>query len=903
MCLGGKSHERQKDVNMMHAPHSSSSGRGLNTPCLEPPSPLVLPPPPMSDSSPPTTEPPPTTKSDGDAHDASVTALLTSQFGALLDAVKTLNVTMDGVKTTLVDHGKKFDILTRDALKNDQPYDQKDLDDESTCMALYDMVMAKTKEKADEWKETMEVTLIFIALFSAVLTAFLVPATQALLPNSTTCGNSTSSSSQPPPLPPRSAEAVCAFYYLSLIIAIIIAVLCALGRRWVRKLTIKPNVKTWREKMFWHIERMRRAESWLQALMEVLYWMLLSSIGLFMSGLLYQLWNVSHSFEETASILLATWALGVILVCGIMSTMISTTYHAVRYQGSVFEGLVSRVIVGEVKFEVGLAGRVQSIWTWSRLGAARAKNWFEQLKIKDLLRGVRPWIKTVKLANLLKRTSRWIRALVGSKSWKSLGRRARNIWWKKLIEKLNFSKKAREWIKKTRVEVECESTEKLFATYLDLIGETSDPTLLDRAVASLSYRDWMQYGRGSVDQLQKVYTRLMATDTSFRVKETVTAQISRFSAWIPKRRKQIEENREDRALQDGWAREGDEYWIAQSKEREEEAKKEEEEEARAIQLTRFLLSQRKDNISRGFTPTWENCTHIFDLLSLPFDKFVAKCLCIHDHNINLGDHQYIFFWSVNHCDDLLRADKSDDVMRILSHVDLFSAVRSFVLADSYESWYDRVFKLIIGDRRTEVLGFLNEFLSTPRDWSSVDSGGASAVFLIAAGSPPKFPSDLDLSPIIVHIGRHPSLKNWTKASDASIAYLMRCDISALSERRGVHEFLQHCVDRDFRDEDGYYCDTSEETRHAAQTLLDQHQILFSPLPLPTAPGASIDNAEDMPQSSGQNPCPNIPDSDQIHLPHDVASTSEPDDPPETHIPLPSEDHELIDMSMPSEPGI
>lgn len=119
-------------------------------------------------------------------------------------------------------------------LADDQPYDQKELEDESTCLALYDMVMAKTKEKADEWNGTMDVTLIFvggslvrntgfnnrkqIALFSAVLTAFLVPATQTLLPASNDSGNSTSSETLP--LPARSDEAVCAFYYLSLITAV-----------------------------------------------------------------------------------------------------------------------------------------------------------------------------------------------------------------------------------------------------------------------------------------------------------------------------------------------------------------------------------------------------------------------------------------------------------------------------------------------------------------------------------------------------------------------------------------------------------------------------------------------------------------------------------------------------------
>ncbi|KZT32003.1 hypothetical protein SISSUDRAFT_1067278, partial [Sistotremastrum suecicum HHB10207 ss-3] len=286
----------------------------------------------MSDSQPledpklvPLAAPSPETSTIPAANDnPSTIALLTDQFGALLGAVNALNDTMTGVKSTLVDHGTKFDVLIKDALKNDQPYDEKALDDESTCLALYDIVMAKTKEKAEEWNGTIDVTLIFIALFSAVLTAFLVPATQALLPNSPdsgTSGNSTSNASQAPPLPPRSAEAVCALYYLSLITAIIIAVLCALGRQWVRKLTTKPKLNSWRERTLWHMHRMKRAEGWLRALMEVLYWFLLLSIGLFMSAILYQLWNLSNSFEERATVLVATWGVGVVLVSGIAVTM------------------------------------------------------------------------------------------------------------------------------------------------------------------------------------------------------------------------------------------------------------------------------------------------------------------------------------------------------------------------------------------------------------------------------------------------------------------------------------------------------------------------------------------------------------------------------------------------------
>ncbi|KZT33787.1 hypothetical protein SISSUDRAFT_1132315 [Sistotremastrum suecicum HHB10207 ss-3] len=529
--------------------------------------------------------------------------------------------------------------------------------------------------------------------------------------------------------------------------------------------------------------------------------------------------------------------------------MVATTYHAVRYQASVFEGLVSRAIVGDV--DTGFAHGVRSIWTWVRGLVAASTKWAMDLKIRTSRAGW-TWATNVNPAEMAERGGRWIRAMVAVKKEEAeeesgskqdsedpvLEDSDTNVGWKKWMKALNMMKRAQDWIRSNQVEVECTSKELIFATYQDLIAEASDPTLLDRAVASLSYRDWMQYGGGSADQLQKVYTRLMATDTSFRVQETINAQISRFSAWFSERRKEIEENREDRAERAGSpATEGDENLSEGEFEAKEE---EEEEERRVIQLTAFLVKQRKDQISRWFNPTWENCTHILDLLSLPFDEFVAKCLCINNYNINLGDHRRIFFWSVFHCFELLRAHKRSDVTRILSHLEPFSALTSFVLAHIYEPFYDRVLKLIIGDRRTEVLRFLHEFLSTPRDWSNVEPDNASAAFLIAAGSPSHFPSDLNLSPIIAHIARHPSWWNWPKASDRLIAYLGQCDISTLSDLAGIHHFLQQCVHLELPPPPrisyfGTQCAT-QETRDAARTLLHQYEAFFtSNIPLPPSP--------------------------------------------------------------------
>ncbi|KZT32251.1 hypothetical protein SISSUDRAFT_1055763 [Sistotremastrum suecicum HHB10207 ss-3] len=64
-------------------------------------------------------------KPNGDPETSAAT-LSTSQFDKLIAVVEKLNVTMEGqkstmekVESTLVDHGKKFDILTRDALKSE----------------------------------------------------------------------------------------------------------------------------------------------------------------------------------------------------------------------------------------------------------------------------------------------------------------------------------------------------------------------------------------------------------------------------------------------------------------------------------------------------------------------------------------------------------------------------------------------------------------------------------------------------------------------------------------------------------------------------------------------------------------------------------------------------------------
>lgn len=127
------------------------------------------------------------------------------------------------------------------------------------------------------------------------------------------------------------------------------AVLCVLGRQWIGKLMSRPVGKTHLEWTIRHEERRLLAQVWIKPLVIVLYWSLLLSIGLFMTGLLYQLRNLATSFDKSARILDSTLGLGLVLATGIIATIAATTIHALRYENSPFEGSLSRALVGLIR--------------------------------------------------------------------------------------------------------------------------------------------------------------------------------------------------------------------------------------------------------------------------------------------------------------------------------------------------------------------------------------------------------------------------------------------------------------------------------------------------------------------------------------------------------------------------
>ncbi|KZT33208.1 hypothetical protein SISSUDRAFT_434756 [Sistotremastrum suecicum HHB10207 ss-3] len=416
-----------------------------------------------------------------------------SPRGHIHDAIMILNETMKGVKDTLLDHGTKLNVLIRDALKDDQPYDLKPMEDESTCTALYEIAMARTKEQVDEWIKRMDVSLVFIALFSAVLTAFLIPAIQNLFPSS-----SSSPSDSPPPLPDISLQNVCILNYLALILAILDAVLSVLGRQWMSKLTTRPEGSTYRERLLRHLAREALAKWWLRILVEGLHIILLGSIGLFMTGLLYQLRNLAGSFDEDAPRLLITWKVGLSFSSVILAVVAAATIHALLHEVSPFGGPFSQLLLNIIMILASLVETVGHLL----MDLAR---WLKKHTFQI------PWEEIMIVILLLTTIPLWLSYF--------------------LIEKCG-------------VAFYTNDREKLVGAFMELIADASDPKLLERAVGSFSYVKWFENGEGTADQLEKTETRLLATDTSVRVRETLKARAHDFLPYGTKnwRKKSSERN-------------------------------------------------------------------------------------------------------------------------------------------------------------------------------------------------------------------------------------------------------------------------------------------------------------------------------------------------------------------------
>ncbi|KZT31107.1 hypothetical protein SISSUDRAFT_1068091 [Sistotremastrum suecicum HHB10207 ss-3] len=144
---------------------------------------------------------------------------LGSKFDVMIDLMKShIDIVTEQSKTQteqsqiLRDHSKMLEALEKDATRDDKAYEGRGLRDESTWGALDKEALAKIKVLVDGWKDLMNVSLIFIALFLTVVTAFISPIIQLF--------STPSSTKSKPPLPSTSLQLVALFYYLALMFSI-----------------------------------------------------------------------------------------------------------------------------------------------------------------------------------------------------------------------------------------------------------------------------------------------------------------------------------------------------------------------------------------------------------------------------------------------------------------------------------------------------------------------------------------------------------------------------------------------------------------------------------------------------------------------------------------------------------
>ncbi|KZT31454.1 hypothetical protein SISSUDRAFT_1067745 [Sistotremastrum suecicum HHB10207 ss-3] len=234
-------------------------------------------------------------------HNADLAEALVSKFDKLLALMETQNSLIEKQGQTLEQHTGMLESIEKDATKDDRAHEGKTLANEQTWGALDKESLSKMKLMADGWKGLMNVSLIFIALFLTVVTAFISP----VIASFTTAPQDNVSSTAKNQLPSTSAQLVALFYYITVIVSIFNSVLCVLGIQWAGTLTADPPGKTNLDRALAREERKVMAERYMIPLMGLLFYTLLLAIGLFVLGFLIQLWDISFSFVGSAPILLS----------------------------------------------------------------------------------------------------------------------------------------------------------------------------------------------------------------------------------------------------------------------------------------------------------------------------------------------------------------------------------------------------------------------------------------------------------------------------------------------------------------------------------------------------------------------------------------------------------------------
>ncbi|KZT31278.1 hypothetical protein SISSUDRAFT_1067898 [Sistotremastrum suecicum HHB10207 ss-3] len=630
---------------------------------------------------------------------------LAPMFGQMLELMREQNKMIAEQGKTLKEHSTMLETLKTDALKNDQAIEGRSLRDRLTWNVLRKEATAKTKEKVDEWKDLMQLSLVFNAIFLTVVTAFIAPVIQAF--TSTPSDSASGSSSSKPSLPPLSTQFVALFFYLALIVSILNAVLCVLGMQWASRLLAMPMGKDDLERTLAHEKRRALAEGKLLSLMGVLFWTLLLSIGFFIVGLLIQVWALSFSCSKPSFVLIVAAAISTGLSIIILGVILSTTYHAAITENSPFES--------------PLSAAMRPVLQWFGSSTKKQQNEQEQLFEEDV---VSPPVEEL-----------------------------------------------------TRVREGDTDSVRALKTYARLVINTNDTEVLERAVPSFEIGEWCKSGGKLLSVFLAVRERFLATDTSFRVKETVTKQLVYCREWS------------------GWTS----AWGWR-------------EDLRGNAMTRWCRDQCKKLVDqsheshRQFFPSFVFFSsldpHNKDLRGYSPDSYEQSVTCVlssFDRNGELGYRSDVFFSAVNECRDLLHDGRSDAVTRILSHRDRSSLLRS-LLRNPHRSWDDIkvIVAMITRGNELAVLKELAEFFSDLPEIKPVYGDLLVIDFLhsLIPSLPSTFtvPRSFDLGPVLtLFLSYRSELEPLSHYSETLIYFLDHSGFEALSSLCPAYDFFQLCL--------------------------------------------------------------------------------------------------------------
>ncbi|KZT36952.1 hypothetical protein SISSUDRAFT_914236 [Sistotremastrum suecicum HHB10207 ss-3] len=657
-------------------------------------------------------------------------SLAPSKFDQLLELFKTLNglvseqsralnTQKDEIKAelqaqlrTMDKHTAMLSALEKDATRDDRALDGKAWNNDQTWGALDKESLAKIKVMVDEWRDLMQISLVFIALFLTVVTAFISPIIQIFTTPSNNADGSTKNQ-----LPSVPLQLVALFYYMALISSIFNSVLCVLGMQWGARLIATPLGKTNLARALARERRMLSAEGKMRSLMGVLIWTLLLSIGFFVLGFLIQLWDLSFSFTTSAPILIVggVFATGLTLI--ILGIITVTTVHAGVNDNSPFESPLSNAMKPLLRWIlrcVQKQGHSQTEDNRDRGGRGESKGTADKEDLAAL------------------------------------------VEWKKDDAPNTLALK----------------------TYAKLVLNTNDAEVLERSIPSFEFGEWYAAGDSLLPIFHALRQRFLATDTSFRVKETVHKQLVYAKDW------------------EGWKdQEGE--WRSDRK---------------ANNVTRwcqnqcFELIDSSHGLRHDFFPPFaffasleEDNHDLRKWASVSNEECVARILCTFDSDKELGDREDIFRRAVVACDRLLSDGRTDDVTAILSCVDRASVLRSLI--QNPDMWWyeiDSLVAFIVKGNEIEILDEMASFFSNLPEMSAFTISNDPLLvctFLehIIRQSLSNFaaPQFLDLSPVLDIVHQHNLFQHY---SMTLIYYLNRGGLDNLSDLHPALELWEYCHD-------------------------------------------------------------------------------------------------------------